>query len=327
MRPVSYARATDTAAAIAFALGDPHAEFIAGGTNVVDLMKDDVARPSTLVDITRLPLGGITPSATGIRIGALARMSEVADHPAMQANFPAVVQALNDSASPQLRNMATIGGNVMQRTRCTYFRDVSQPCNKRAPGAGCAAIGGVNRMHSVIGTSPHCICAHASDLAVALVMAGAIVHTRGAGGERSIPIEALYLLPGDTPQRETVLERGELIEAVELPASTPARRSVYLKVRDRRQYEFALVSVAAGLEIAGGTIRGARVALGGVAPKPWRAHAVEAQLIGKPAGVQTYAAAAAYASVGMRGFGENDFKVPLIGRAVARALAMAEAVS
>ena len=327
MRAVSYARATDVGQAIAFASADPFAEFIAGGTNVVDLMKDDVARPSTLVDITRLPLGGITPSATGIRIGALARMSEVADHPAMQANFPAVVQALNESASPQLRNMATIGGNVMQRTRCTYFRDVSQPCNKRAPGAGCAAIGGVNRMHSVIGTSPHCICAHASDLAVALVMAGAIAHTRGARGERSIPIEALYLLPGDTPQRETVLERGELIEAVELPASTPARRSVYLKVRDRRQYEFALVSVAAGLEIGGGTIRAARVALGGVAPKPWRAHDVEAQLIGKPAGVQSYAAAASYASVGMRGFGENDFKVPLIGRAVARALAMAEAVS
>jgi xanthine dehydrogenase YagS FAD-binding subunit len=327
MRPVSYARATDTAQAIAFVGGDAHAEFIAGGTNVIDLMKDDVARPSTLVDITRLPLGGITPAATSVRIGALARMSEVADHPAMQTNFPAVVQALNESASPQLRNMATIGGNVMQRTRCTYFRDVSQPCNKRAPGAGCAAIGGVNRMHSVIGTSTHCICAHASDLAVALLMADAIVHTRGAQGERAIPLAGFYLLPGSTPERETVLERGELIEAIEIPVSTAARRSVYLKVRDRRQYEFALVSVAAGLDIQGGIIRAARVALGGVAPKPWRAHDVEAQLIGKPANDRTFAAAAAYASTGMRGFGENDFKVPLSDRAVARALSMAEAVA
>jgi xanthine dehydrogenase YagS FAD-binding subunit len=313
--------------AIAFASADPFAEFIAGGTNVIDLMKDDVARPSTLVDITRLPLGGITSSATSIRIGALARMSEVADHPAIQTNVPAIVQALNDSASPQLRNMATIGGNVMQRTRCAYFRDTSQPCNKRAPGAGCAAIGGVNRMHSVIGTSPHCICAHASDLAVALLMADAKVHIRGRSGERVVPMAEFYLLPGDTPQRETVLERGELIEAIEIPVSTPARRSVYLKVRDRRQYEFALVSVAAGLDIQGGAIRAARVALGGVAPKPWRAAEVEAHLIGKPANAQTFAAAAAYASAGMRGFGDNDFKVPLAGRAVARALAMAEAVA
>jgi xanthine dehydrogenase YagS FAD-binding subunit len=327
MRPVAYARATDTAAAIAFVGGDPHAEFIAGGTNVIDLMKDDVARPSTLVDITRLPLRGITPTAASVRIGALARMSEVADHPAMQTNFPAVVQALNDSASPQLRNMATIGGNVMQRTRCAYFRDVSQPCNKRAPGAGCAAIGGVNRLHSVIGTSPHCICTHASDLAVALVMADAVIHTRGANGERSIPLADFYLLPGATPQRETVLERGELIEAIEIPVSTPARRSVYLKVRDRRQYEFALVSVAAGLDVQDGTIRAARVALGGVAPKPWRAHDVEAQLLGRPANAQTFAAAAATVSAGMHGFGENDFKVPLAGRAVARALAMTEAVA
>jgi xanthine dehydrogenase YagS FAD-binding subunit len=182
-------------------------------------------------------------------------------------------------------------------------------------------------MHSVIGTSPHCICAHASDLAVALLMADATVHIRGRSGERVVPMAEFYLLPGDTPQRETVLERGELIEAIEIPVSTPARRSVYLKVRDRRQYEFALVSVAAGLDIQGGAIRAARVALGGVAPKPWRAAEVEAQLIGKPANAQTFAAAAAYASAGMRGFGDNDFKVPLAGRAVARALAMAEAVA
>jgi len=327
VRPVAYARATGTAEAIAFVGADPQAEFIAGGTNVIDLMKDDVARPGTLVDITRLPLGGITPSASGVRIGALARMSEVADHAAVQANFPAVVQALNESASPQLRNMATIGGNVMQRTRCAYFRDVSQPCNKRAPGAGCAAIGGVNRLHAVIGTSPQCICAHASDLAVALLMAEATVHTRGVQGRRAIPLADFYLLPGTTPQRETVLERGELIEAIEIPTSVAARRSVYLKVRDRRQYEFALVSVAAGLEIVDGTIRAARVALGGVAPKPWRAREVEAHLVGKPASAQTFTAAAAYASTGMRGFGENDFKLPLAERAVARALAMAEGVA
>jgi xanthine dehydrogenase YagS FAD-binding subunit len=327
VRPVAYARATDSAAAIALVGSDPHAQFIAGGTNVIDLMKDDVARPSTLVDITRLPLGEIAVSATSVRIGALARMSQVADHPALQHALPAIVQALNESASPQLRNMATIGGNVMQRTRCAYFRDASQPCNKRSPGAGCAAIGGVNRMHSVIGTSPHCICAHASDLAVALLMADAVVHARGARGERRIALADFYLLPGNTPQIETVLERGELIEAIEVPLSAVARRSVYLKVRDRRQYEFALVSVAAGLDIAGGTIRAARVVLGGVAPKPWRAHDVETHLVGKPANAQTYAAAAAYASMGMHGFGENDFKVPLAGRAVARALAMAEATA
>jgi xanthine dehydrogenase YagS FAD-binding subunit len=224
------------------------------------------------------------------------------------------------SASAQLRNMATIGGNVMQRTRCSYFRDVSQPCNKRQPGRGCSAIGGENRFHSVIGTSAHCICSHPSDLAVALVASGALVHTRTSHGTRVIPIDRFYVLPGDRPNIETTLEPGELIEAIELPVSAAARNSTYLKVRDRASYEFALVSVAAALEIAGGTIRSARVALGGVAPVPWRAHAIEALLTGAPATPATFARAGAAASDRMHGYGKNDYKLPLIRKAVGLAL-------
>jgi xanthine dehydrogenase YagS FAD-binding subunit len=219
--------------------------------------------------------------------------------------------------------MATIGGNVMQRTRCAYFRDASQPCNKRAPGTGCSAIGGVNRQHAVVGGSDHCICTHASDLAVALLAVDAVVHVRGRSGERAIPFERFHVLPGTTPQRETVLEHGDLITAVELPTSAHARSSYYLKVRDRASYEFALVSVAAALDVSGGTVRAARVALGGVAPKPWRSHDAEAELVGHPASASTFASAARAATRGMRGYGQNDFKIALTERAVARALAHA----
>ena len=323
MNAFRYVRAPDLASALATVAGDPRATYIAGGTNVVDLMKENVEQPGLLVDITALPLRGIERTARGVRIGALAVMSDVADHPAVAADFPAVAQALLLSASPQLRNMATIGGNLMQRARCAYFRDVTQPCNKRAPGSGCGALGGVNRRHAVIGGSPQCICTHASDLAVALLAVDAIVHVRGRTGERTIPIEGFHLLPGATPQRETVLERGELIVAVELPVSAAARRSHYLKVRDRGSYEFALVSAAAALDIAGGRVRVARVALGGVAPTPWRAHAAEAALVGRPADAQTFAAAATAATRGMRSYGENGFKIALAQRAVARALAHA----
>jgi xanthine dehydrogenase YagS FAD-binding subunit len=284
-------------------------------------MKDDVARPATLVDITAVPMRDIRSDAYGnVRLGALATMADVADAAAVKQNFPFVSQALLQSASAQLRNMATIGGNVMQRTRCSYFRDVSQPCNKRQPGRGCSAIGGENRFHSVIGTSPHCICSHPSDLAVALVASGALVHTRTSRGTRVIPIDRFYVLPGDRPNIETTLEPGELIEAIELPVSAAVRNSTYLKVRDRASYEFALVSVAAALEIAGGTIRSARVALGGVAPVPWRAHAIEALLTGAPATPATFERAGAAASDGMRGYGKNDYKLPLIRNAVALAL-------
>jgi xanthine dehydrogenase YagS FAD-binding subunit len=320
MNAFRYARARDAAAAMAALAADPGAKYIAGGTNVLDLMKEDVERPSLLIDITGLPLAAIGVTPGGVRVGALARMSDTADHPAVVRDFPVVSQALLLSASPQLRNMATIGGNVMQRTRCAYFRDVSRACNKRAPGEGCSALEGVNRLHAVVGGSDKCICTHASDLAVALLAVDAVVHVRGRGAERAIPFETFHLLPGDTPQRETVLERGELITAIELPASAFARNSYYLKVRDRASYEFALVSVAAALDVAGGTIRTARVALGGVAPKPWRSHDAEAALTGKPANAQTFAAAGAAATRGMRGYGQNDFKIALVQRAVVRAL-------
>jgi xanthine dehydrogenase YagS FAD-binding subunit len=320
MNAFRYAQPHDAAAAMATLRAQPNATYVAGGTNVLDLMKENVERPSLLVDITALPMRAIEPSARGVRVGSLAVMSDVADHPAVARDFPAVSQALLLSASPQLRNMATIGGNVMQRTRCAYFRDVTQPCNKRAPGSGCAALQGVNRQHAVVGGSEHCICTHPSDLAVALLAVDAVVHVRGRAGERAIPIERFHVLPGATPQRETVLERGDLITAVELPASALAKSSYYLKVRDRASYEFALVSVAAALDIAGGTIRASRVALGGVAPKPWRAHDAEAALAGQPANAATFAAAAQAATRGMRGYGQNDFKIALTQRAVVRAL-------
>jgi len=318
-----YARARDVAGAMATVAADPRAKYVAGGTNVVDLMKEYVEQPSLLVDITALPLRAITHSSDGVRIGALATMSEVADHPEVAALFPAVVQALLLSASPQLRNMATIGGNVMQRTRCAYFRDISQPCNKRAPGSGCAALRGVNRQHAVVGGSEQCICTHPSDLAVALLTTDAIVHAQGRTGERQIPFDRFHVLPGATPQRETVLESGELITAIQLLKSPLTKSSYYLKVRDRASYEFALVSVAAGLDVAGGAVRAARVALGGVAPTPWRSHEAETALVGQPANAATFAAAAQAATRGMRGYGENDFKVALTRRAVARALAHA----
>jgi xanthine dehydrogenase YagS FAD-binding subunit len=254
-------------------------------------------------------------------LGALASMADVADSPIVRLNYPVVSQALLASASPQLRNMATIGGNVLQRTRCAYFRDMAQPCNKRKPGKGCAALGGENRYHSVIGTSEHCICSHPSDFATALLTVDAIVHTRGITGHRAIPIDSLYVLPGDRPDIENVLHPGELIEAIELPPSALARTSSYLKVRDRASYEFALVSVAAALRIESGMVREARIALGSVAPKPWRAHDVEAALVGNPATAATFAAAAEIAVRGMQGHGKNDFKIPLTRAAVRTALA------
>jgi xanthine dehydrogenase YagS FAD-binding subunit len=320
MNAFRYAQAHDAASALATMIAEPNATYVAGGTNVIDLMKENVERPLLLVDITALPYRTIDRMPHGVRLGSLALMSDVADHPAVASGFPAVAQALLLSASPQLRNMATIGGNLMQRTRCAYFRDVAEACNKRAPGSGCSAIDGVNRQHAVVGGSEHCICTHPSDLAVALLTIDAVVHVRGRGGERAIPIEQLHVLPEANPQRETVLERGDLITSVELPASALARGSYYLKVRDRASYEFALVSVAATLEVANGTIRAARVALGGVAPKPWRAHAAEAALVGRRPGGEAFAAAASAATRGMRGYGQNDFKVELARRAVVRAL-------
>jgi xanthine dehydrogenase YagS FAD-binding subunit len=320
MNPFRYAQATDAATAVTTVHGDRGMRYIAGGTNILDLMKDDVERPGVLLDITHLPLRAIDAGPHGVRLGALATMADVADAGSVKSGFPVVSQALLAGASPQLRNMATIGGNIMQRTRCAYFRDVSQACNKRSPGNGCAAIAGQNRNHAVIGTSTSCICTHPSDFAVALLAVDAVVHVRGIAGRRTIPVAAFHVLPGDTPNRETVLEHGDLVEAIELPASVLARNSAYVKVRDRASYEFALVSVAAALDVSGGIIRNARVALGGVAPKPWRSHAAEAALIGRPATLATFAAAAAAATAGMHGYGKNDFKLTLVPRTVVRAL-------
>ena len=320
MNPFRFAQATDPDSALATVAPDREAYYIAGGTNILDLMKDDVERPQLLVDITALPYRGISPSDGGVHVGALATMAETADAAAVVRDFPVVSQALLAGASPQLRNMATIGGNIMQRTRCAYFRDVSQPCNKRRPGLGCAAIGGENRMHAVVGTSDACICTHPSDLAVALLAVDAQVRTRGLRGSRVIPIDRFHVLPGASPNVETVLEWGELIEGIDLPASAHARNSAYLKVRDRASYEFALVSVAAALDVSGGSIRTARVAIGGVAPVPWRSREAEAVLIGKPANAATFRSAAGAATSGMRGYGKNDFKIELARRSVERAL-------
>jgi xanthine dehydrogenase YagS FAD-binding subunit len=327
VNPVTFARAASIEDALATAESDRDTVYIAGGTNVIDLMKDEVARPLMLVDITALPLRTIAAAPEAVWVGALATMADVADAPDIQANFPAVSQALLLSASAQLRNMATVGGNVLQRTRCAYFRDVSQPCNKRRNGQGCSAIDGENRFHSVIGTSPHCICSHPSDLAVALLAVDARVHTRRSTGSRVIDIADLYVLPGDTPNIETTLEHGELIEAIELPISGFARNSAYLKVRDRASYEFALVSVAAALDIVDGTVRTARVTLGGVAPKPWRAYDVERALAGQPASNATFVQAAEIAARGMHGYGKNDFKLTLVPRTVLRALQQAGGVA
>jgi xanthine dehydrogenase YagS FAD-binding subunit len=283
-------------------------------------MKDDVERPRLLVDISGLPLRDIARTPDGVRLGALTTMADAADAASVRTGFPVVSQALLAGASPQLRNMATLGGNLLQRTRCAYFRDVSQPCNKRKPGLGCAAIGGQNRMHAVIGTSDHCICTHPSDLAVALLAVDATVRVRGADGSRSIPIERFYVLPGATPNVENVLAWGDLIEAIELPASAHAANSTYLKVRDRAAYEFALVSAATALDVQGGRIRGARVALGGVAPVPWRSHTAEAALVGQPATGATFSSAGRAAASGMRGYGYNDFKLELTQRCVTTAL-------
>jgi xanthine dehydrogenase YagS FAD-binding subunit len=322
VNPLRYAKPADAGAAIAAVGAERGAAFVAGGTNVLDLLKLEIEPLTLLVDISGLPMRAIERTPTGgVRIGALATMADVADSALVKSNFPVVSQALLDSASPQLRNMATIGGNVLQRTRCAYFRDRSQPCNKRKPGHGCSALLGENRMHAVIGTSDHCICSNPSDFATSLLAVDALVHTRSATGTRTIPIEHLYLLPGDRPDIETVLEPGEMIEAIELTPSTHARGSAYLKVRDRASYEFALVSVAAALAVEGGIVREARIALGSVAPIPWRARDVEATLVGSPANDAVFSRAAEIAVRGMRGHGQNDYKIPLVREAVRRALA------
>jgi len=297
------------------------AKFIAGGTDLLQLMKDHVERPKHLVDLEGLPLDTFSIDADGARIGALVRMSDLADDPTLRRQYPVVTEALLASASPQVRNMATIGGNLLQRTRCGYFRDVGFPaCNKRQPGSGCGAILGLNRLHAVLGGSDFCVATHASDLAVALAALDATIEVQGGNGARAVPINEFYLLPANTPQRETVLAPGEIITAVLVPPPGSGERSHYLKLRDRASFEFALVSAAVVVAVEDGRIRRARVAMGGVGTKPWRLPAVEAALAGTAVTQEALTSAAAHAAEGARPLNENGFKVPLMQRALARAL-------
>ena len=323
MRPLRYARVTDVEGAVATVAADPESAFLAGGTTEVDLIRLGVARPSTLVDINALPLADVDDLGAGLRIGALARMSDVARDPRVVARYPAVAEALLLGASEQLRTMASIGGNLCQRTRCPYFRDDVSPCNKREPGSGCAALDGISRGHAILGTSEHCIATHPSDLAVPLVAFDAIVHTVGPAGTRMIPIDDFYLAPGTTPEVEHPLAHGELIVAVELPPLPLAQGSLYLKYRDRQSYEFALVSVAAAVAVEDGVVSAARLALGGVGTVPWRARLAEQHLVGAPATAERFAAAAAAELAAATTRPDNAFKVALARRAIVRGLTRA----
>jgi xanthine dehydrogenase YagS FAD-binding subunit len=304
------------------ALADSNTKCLAGGTNLLDLMKGYVERPARLVDITHLPLRQIEALPQGgMRIGALVSNSDLANDATVRARYPLLAQALVAGASPQLRNMATVGGNLLQRTRCHYFTDIGfSACNKRNPGSGCAAREGSNRIHAILGASDQCIATHPSDMCVALAALDAVVEARSASGVRRIPMDGFHRLPGTTPQRDTELRHDELITAVLLPASPFAERSRYLKVRDRASYEFALVSVAAGLDMQGDTVRDARLVLGGVAHRPWRAKAAERALVGRVLDDTALAAAATAATEGAHPYRDNAFKVTLAQRAVARAL-------
>ena len=320
MNPFQYERASSVGDA-ARKLGTPGAKGSAGGTNLVDLMKERVATPSTLVDIGRLALRAIEPTADGgLRLGALATNADTARE--VKDRYPLLAEAILAGASPQLRNMATNGGNLLQRTRCYYFYDVATPCNKRTPGSGCPAIGGQNRIHAILGASDACIAVHPSDMCVALAALDAVVHVEGAGGRRSLPFAELHRLPGTTPELDTNLAADDVIVAIELPP--PAfTGSHYLKLRDRASYAFALVSVAAGLTLQDGKIAAGAVALGGVAHRPWRDRAAEALLAGAPATHETFARFAEAVLKDARGQGENDFKIELGKRAIVRALTVA----
>lgn len=321
MKTFDYTRASNSEEAISVINRVDKAKFLGGGTNLIDLMKEGVETPNHLIDITRLSLAKIEELPRGgVRIGAMARNSDTANHPLIRQRYPVLSQALLAGASPQLRNMATLGGNLMQRTRCYYFTDVNMPCNKRQPGSGCAAIEGFNRIHAIFGASEQCIATHPSDMCVALAALDAVVRVQGRKGEREISIADFHRLPGDTPQIETSLQPGELITAVDLPANNFANRSYYLKVRDRNSYAFALVSVAAALEIQNNTIRQARIAMGGVAHKPWRASEAEKTLIGKRVSEETWQQAAEVALKKAKTYEHNAFKVEIGKRAVVRAL-------
>ena len=322
MERISYQRADSVESAMKSG-ARPDAAFLAGGTSLVDLMKIEVLRPLHVVDVGRLDLRRIDVQQNGVRIDALATNTEVAEHAEIKKRLPVLAEAILSGASPQLRNVATVGGNLLQRTRCAYYRDLATPCNKREPGTGCSAIGGWTRMHAILGTSDACIAAHPSDMCVALAALDSTIHVRGPKGERDVPFADLHLLPGDHPEREFSLAPGELITSVYVPFSAHGARSRYVKVRDRASYAFALVSCAAALEVQGGQIRAARLALGGVATKPWRVPEAEQALTGKPAQRASFQRAAELALAGARPQKDNAFKVELGKRTVVRALSLA----
>ena len=330
MNPFTYSRPNDQDGAVAAVAADTRAKFLGGGTNLIDLMKMGVEQPEQLVDINRLDLAKVEelPNNGGVRIGALVRNSDLAEHQLITSRYPVLSEALLSGASPQLRNLATTGGNLLQRTRCYYFYDPAFPmCNKRNPGSGCGALEGYNRVHAILGQSEQCIATHPSDMCVALAALDAVVRVQGPKGERTIPFADFHRLPGDTPNVETNLQPNELITAVDLPAIPFATRSHYLKVRDRASYAFALVSVAAALELENGMIKSARLALGGVAHKPWRATKAEQALAGKKPDAQAFAAAAAAEFAAAKGYKHNSFKIELAKRSIVRALTTVAAMA
>ncbi len=327
MNRFEYSRPGNVADAVRAAAFEPSARFIAGGTNLVDLLKYNVEQPTRLIDITRLPgLSEIEETASGgLRIGALVSNADLAYDARIRGRYPLLADAILNGASAQLRNAASTGGNLLQRTRCYYFYDPDTPCNKRKPGSGCAAIGGQNRIHAILGASPSCIAAHPSDMCVALAALEAVVHVAGPGGERRIAMADFHRLPGDTPQRDTTLEPGEMVLAVELPREGFAQHYTYLKLRHRLSYAFALVSVAVGLDMDGARVGTVRIALGGVAHKPWRVPGAEQALAGAEPGEDAYHLAADALLDGAKGYGHNDFKISLARRAILRALGQAAA--
>jgi len=321
VRPFTYVRAQDAAGAVAAVAGDRDAGFLGAGTNLVDHLKLDVERPGTLVDVSRLPFDRVEDlDGGGLRIGAALRNSDLAADPRVRHDYPVLAQSLLAGATGQLRNMATTAGNLLQRTRCVYFRDVTTPCGKRDPGSGCSAIGGYTRYHAILGTSPSCIATHPSDMAVGMAVLDPVVVVLGPQGERRIPFAQLHRLPGDEPERDTVLEHGDLITHVEVPSYPAARNSLYRKVRDRASYAFALVSVAAVLEVEDGLVTDVRLAFGGVAHRPWRASAAEEFLRGRPATEESFRTAADAELATAEPQPGNAFKLPMLRGAVVAAL-------
>lgn len=321
MKPYHYEQARDIPGAVAALAEQPNAKYLAGGTNLVDLMKLEIMTPDVLVDVRRLTSDRIEETEDGgVRIGAAVTNSDLAADRTIRSRYPVLSQALVSGASGQLRNLATTGGNLLQRTRCVYFYDTTTPCNKREPGSGCSAIEGHNKDHAILGASEHCVATHPSDMAVAMTALGAFVNVHGPDGERRIPIEDLHRLPDDEPERDTTLEHGELITAVDLPPLDFAYNSKYRKVRERASYAFALVSVAAALDVEDGVVRDVRLALGGVAHKPWRATKAEEALRGEPAGEVIFRAAAEIELEDARPLRENAFKVPLARNVITRTL-------